>query len=151
GDIKAYWALLEKTREEYVIVKGDRTYPEVYNKAFFDQAYKLLDRAAKAVAKAPEKYGKRVEFVRAGLDWTKLIVEVRDLMVRVKKSSGKDAEAVEKVLANWAKMEELCKKYPYSINWGPCRPKTPRMAGLHPDHLTKAKKGKAPKKAKGKK
>ncbi|MFC1454324.1 DUF4838 domain-containing protein [Verrucomicrobiota bacterium] len=135
GDIKAYWALLEKTREEYV--SGDRTYPEVYNQAFFDKAYKLLDRASKAVAKAPEKYGKRVEFVRAGLDWTKLIVEVRDLMVRVKKSQGKDAEADKKVRANWQEMEQICKEHPYAINWGPVRPITPRMKGLHPDSAGK--------------
>jgi hypothetical protein len=145
GDIKAYWKFLEETREEFV--KGERPYPEVYNKAFFDKAYGFLDRAARAVEKEPEKYGKRVEFFRAGLDWTKLIVEARDLMAKFKKSDGEDKEAEKQVLANWAKMEELCKKHPYAINWGPCRPQTPRMAGLHPDHIKKEKKGKPQKKS----
>ena len=146
GEIKDYWDYLEKTREEFV--RGERPYWEVYNKAFFDKAYGFLDRAAKAVAKEPEKYGKRLEFVRAGLDWTRMIVEVRELMVKVKKSDGEDAEAVKQVLADWAAMEELCKKHPYAINWGPCRPGTPRMAGLHPDHVVKAKKEKPKKEAK---
>ena len=38
------------------------------------------------------------------------------------------------VLANWEAMERLCKEQPLAINWGPIRPTTPRMIGLHPDH-----------------
>jgi hypothetical protein len=33
-------------------------------------------------------------------------------------------------------MERNCQEHPYAINWGPVRPQTPRMQGLHPDHLT---------------
>ncbi|MCA1809589.1 MAG: DUF4838 domain-containing protein [Lentisphaerae bacterium] len=131
-DIQAYWELLEQTRE--VFVSGDRSYPEVYDDAFFKKAYGLLDRAERAVARAPEKYAQRVEFVRAGLDYTMLIVEVRDLMVKVRASRGTDTLAADQARDNWAKMEQLCRDYPYAINWGPIRPQTPRMSALHPDY-----------------
>jgi len=132
-EIKAYWTLMENTREEFV--QGDRSYPEVYDKAFFDKAYGFLDRAAAVLAGEPDIYRKRVTFVRAGLDYTQLIIENRALMERVKKSAGQDAEADKKVRANWQEIQQLCKDNPYAINWGPVRPKTPRMKGLHPDYL----------------
>jgi hypothetical protein len=36
-------------------------------------------------------------------------------------------------------MEQICKDHPYAINWGPVRPQTPRMTGLHPDYGSKKK------------
>ena len=46
----------------------------------------------------------------------------------------KDKVIGDKVRANWKAMEKICTDNPYAINWGPVRPITPRMVGLHPDH-----------------
>jgi len=137
--IRAYWSFLEKTRETFV--QGERGYTEVYAKAFFDTAYGFLDRAAAAVADQPDVYRKRVQFVRTGLDYTQLIIDIRALMDQYDKSKGQDAEAAGKVRALWQKIEQLCKDNPYAINWGPIRPGTPRMQGLSPEHPGKKKRG----------
>ncbi|MFW6457591.1 MAG: hypothetical protein ACOC0A_04775, partial [Planctomycetota bacterium] len=76
----------------------------------------------------------RVNFTRAGLDYTQLIIENRALMAGYRASGGSDAEAEKKVRENWEEMRRICEEYPYSINWGPVRPQTPRMVGLHPDY-----------------
>ena len=140
GEIKAYWALLEEKREEYV--SGGRKYPDVYDQAFFDRAYGFLDRAAAAVEEAPELYRKRVGFVRAGLDHTRLMIDTRAQLARLRETQGTDYRAEKTARANWEKMQRLCEEHPYAINWGPIRPKTPRMKGLHPDHLSYESKGK---------
>jgi len=130
-EMEAYWVYLETVRAEYV--ESERTYPEVYNQAFFDKAYGFLNQASKALDGEPEIYRKRVEFVRVGLDYTKLTVENRALMTQIRNGKGKNLEADKKVRANWEKLEQLCKDNPNAINWGPVRSITPRMKGLHPD------------------
>jgi len=137
-EVKAYWSFLEKTREAFVA--GDRSYPEVYDEAMFDKAYGILDRASAAVADEPGVYGKRVQFLRVGLDHTRLIIEIRALMEEYQKSKGQAAEIATKVRDRWQKIEQLCKDNPYAINWGPIRPGTPRMQGLSPEHPAKKKK-----------
>ena len=139
-ELKGYWSLLEKTRQAYV--KGDREYWQVYDKALFGKAYGFLDRADKALAGKPEIYSKRVRFIRAGLDHSRLMTEVRELMARYWDSGGTDAEAKRKVLANWAAIEQNCKAHPHAMNWGPIRPQTPRMKGLHPKYPASRRKRK---------
>ncbi len=139
-EIKAYWALMENTREAYV--SGGRGYPEVYDGAFFDKAYAFLDSANAALAEATDIYRKRVEFVRAGLDYTRLIIDIGAQLARLKKSEGTDYRAERTARANWDEMERICQKHPYSINWGPVRPQTPRMKGLHPDYVSYPTRGK---------
>jgi Domain of unknown function (DUF4838) len=129
-EMKAYWSYLETVRTRYV--ESDLTYGEVYNRAFFDKAYGFLDQAFKTLQGKPDIYRKRVAFVRVGLDYAKLAIENRTLMIRVRRNK-KNLKAANKVRANWKKMEQLCKDNPYAINWKPVRPITPRMKGLHPD------------------
>jgi hypothetical protein len=147
ADTEAYWDLLEKTRAAFLA--KEQPYPAIYNPTFFDQAYALLDRAAKAVAAEPGPYGKRVAFIRAGLDYTRLIVGIRAIMEGNTKGGKLTAEQDKQVRADWAAIEQLCKEQPMAINWGPVRPLTPRMAGLHPDSMSKKKVKKAAPKAVG--
>ena len=47
----------------------------------------------------------------------------------------KPDDAVRKqVEANWSAIEKNAAAIPFALNWGPLRPGTDRMAGLHPDH-----------------
>ena len=45
----------------------------------------------------------------------------------------KDDTIAAQVKQNWVTIEKLVADHPYSLNWGPIRPSTPRMPGLHPD------------------
>ena len=55
----------------------------------------------------------------------------------------KDDAIAARVRKNWETIEKLVADNPFALNWGPIRPITPRMVGLHPDHP--AKKSKKPK------
>lgn len=152
-EMKAYWTLLENTRGEFVkdsppeLAKPGKDnsayFVKFYSKDMLDRADLLLQKASDKVANEPEIYRKRIGFVRAGLEYTRLIVNVRALMLKFKKSGMKDEDSKQKVLADWQAIEKLCKDNPYAINWGPVRPQTPRMAGLHPDYIGKKEDKKA--------
>jgi hypothetical protein len=96
------------------------------------QAGEHLREAAAKVEGAPEIYRKRVAFVRAGLTYSRLLIETIEAMESYWRK--KDDRIATEALANWEEMERLCKENPYAINWGPVRPTTPRMIGLHPDY-----------------
>jgi hypothetical protein len=141
-DIKAYWNFLEEARNRKVDnYPGEGNgYDEVYNQEFFDKAYDLLDRATRKAAAAPGKYRKRIEFVRVGLDHTRLIAELRRLSIRML-LQAEDAELAEAARAKWDEIEANTKRIPHALHWGPLRPHQ-RMArgGLfHPDFLKKVK------------
>ena len=85
-----------------------------------------------SVKNAPKIYRQRVAFVRAGLTYTRMLIDNINAMELYWRN--KDDAIARKVLANWKAMEELCAKHVYAINWGPVRPKTSRMRGLHPDY-----------------
>ena len=129
AELEAYWNLAEETRS--IFWAGDRAYPDVYDKAFFDRAYAILEQASRKVMDEPERFGARIDFVRIGLDHTRHMIDIRAGMTRY---WNRDESELANVLATWEKIEQLCKNHPYAINWGPIRPLTPRMAGLHPDY-----------------
>lgn len=128
-ELEAYWNLMEETRS--IFWASERAYPDVYDKAFFDRAYALLDQASRKVTDEPERFGARIDFVRIGLDHTRHMIDIRAGMTRYWNGDKREQA---NVLATWEKIEQLCKDHPYAINWGPIRPQTPRMAGLHPDY-----------------
>ena len=108
GQLKAYWTLLEETRNR--MVDGKLTFPQAYDAAFYKRASGLLDEADAVVAKAPEIYRRRIAFVRAGLEFTRRLNEVRELMDRYKTSKGEDKEAAERVRALWKEIEPIAKE-----------------------------------------
>jgi hypothetical protein len=77
-------------------------------------------------------YRQRVEWVRAGCRFTRLVAENARLMSGYWEQPDKTAAA--QVRKHCEQMESICQAHPFAINWGPVRPTTPRMAGLHPDH-----------------
>ena len=105
GQLKAYWTLLEETRNR--MVDGKLTFPQAYDAAFYKRAGSLLDEADAVVAKAPEIYRRRIAHVRVGLEYTRKLIEVQDLMARYKKSKGEDKEAADRVRALWKELEPI--------------------------------------------
>ncbi len=143
GEIEAYWTLLEEKREEYFYADptdgawtgrpGTRSFQEVYDEEFFDKAYGLLERAAQAVAGEPQIYGQRVEYTRAGLDYTRLMLDSREAVRLWEESEKTDTEARERSLANWDKIIQIYKEHPDAMNWRRLEPRHGRTAAFHPD------------------
>jgi len=130
GEIEAYWDLLQETRDRKIVDK--LSYPAAYDRAFFDRAYGLLGAADAKLAEAPEVYRKRVAFFRAGLDFTRLMIDTRALMAKFRESEREDKNAAEKVRANWEAMKQIAEKN--LMNFSFYRPGNRYSRGLHPDH-----------------
>jgi len=139
AELKAYWEMMEQARDRKVdeFPEEGTGYAEVYDQKFFDRAYGLLDDAAKKVAGAPAKYSERIAFTRVGLDYTRLMADLRAAMAKVRQSSGKDAAADKQARELWAKIDKLKKEHPDALNWRLISPGSKEMmrgGGLHPDH-----------------
>ncbi|MBL9090836.1 MAG: DUF4838 domain-containing protein [Planctomycetaceae bacterium] len=140
-DVRGYYELLEKARMEFVAKHGYGgdvyTFPQLYTPKLLDAAEAKLAAAA-AAAGNDELYRRRIAFVNVGLDYTRLVVDNARLMKD--HWTKPDSVAEQKVRRNWEAIERLCASTPYAINWGPVRPTTPRMLGLHPDQPPPKKK-----------
>lgn len=141
GEIKAYWTLMEKTRQAFVgeVRNRMRAYdvPHRYTPELLAEAESLLKQATVKVANEPEIYRRRIEFVLAGLEHTRLVVDTRQWMQKVEASKGRDAEAIAKVKANWQAAARMSKQLPpFAINYRAVffQPMNDRMIGLHPDN-----------------
>ena len=140
--VKAYWDLMEDTRQAVVeeVPNRHRAYeiPKYYTPQLLAHAEALLDQAVAKVADDPEIYRQRIEFLRAGLQHTRLVVDTRKWMQRVEESKGKDPQAVARVLANWEKAAEMRETLPaFAVNYQAVfhQPMNKRMMGLHPGNL----------------
>jgi len=116
AEVEAYWTMMEEARDTFmnrpdftrrVQEQIERLFPAVYSDNFLRRAGELLDNAEAKVAGGPEVYGKRVAFVRAGYEFTRLMMETIPLMKRVRETGGKDAEAVRQAVANWEAIERI--------------------------------------------
>ena len=103
GQLKAYWTLMEETRNR--LVDRKLTYLQVYDAAFFKRAGDLLNEADAAVAKAPEIYRQRIAYVRVGLDFTRKLIEAKDLINR----SKTDKAAADRMRALWKEIDPIAK------------------------------------------
>lgn len=131
--VREYFESIEKDRMAFTAKNGEAgvfSFPQLYTPALLNESQARLDRAAGAVP-ADSIHAKRVAFMQAGLTYTKLQMENIMLMDRYWKK--KDDAIAAQVKQNWATIEKLVADHPYSLNWGPIRPSTPRMPGLHPD------------------
>ncbi|MFN2351028.1 MAG: DUF4838 domain-containing protein [Kiritimatiellia bacterium] len=143
SSVAAYWQLMEDKRDEYFSADpvaddvvwtqrpGTRTYPQVYDEACFKLAYGLLDRAAKDLDGQPDIYMQRLAFVRAGLDYTRLLVDCSAAMPAWRESQ--DADAEKRLRRNWDEIGRLSLEHPEAMNWRRLEPRHGRTAGLHPD------------------
>jgi len=133
SQVREYFETLEKERMAFTAKNGEAgifTFPQLYTADLLRESQARLDQAAAAVP-ADSVFAKRVAFIQAGLTHTKLMMDTITLMDGYWKK--KDPAVAERVKQNWAAMEKNAADHPYSINWGPVRPSTPRAAGLHPD------------------
>jgi hypothetical protein len=134
--VRSYFETIEKARMDYVgkhgYGAGAFNLPRLFTAELLRQSDEHLRQASASVEAGPEIYRRRVDFVRAGLTFTQLMIENIDAMECYWRKN--DAVIAKKVLANWEAMEQLCAAHPYAINWGPVRPSTARMIGLHPDY-----------------
>ena len=135
-DVQAYYTLLERAREAFVDEHDAQAtvvdFPKLYTAERLGQAADHLDRAAARVIDGPARYRQRVEFVRAGLTFTGLLVE--NIVSMTEYWRQPEASIADTVRENWQAIEQLCQQHPYAVHWGPLRPQTPRMRGLHPDY-----------------
>ncbi len=114
---------------------------EVWNQEFLDDAYARLDKAAKEVANADEKYGKRVAFVRAGLDYLRLMLEMQPFIDRMVETGGKDADANAAAQAkweeNWEEIRQIFKEHPQALIGGYVSPGNRYLKQYSPDQEIK--------------
>ena len=111
GQLKAYWTLLEETRNRMVgklkFTDGYQSaFLQAYDAAFFKRAASLLDEADAAVAKAPEIYRRRIAFVRVGLELTRGIMEEKVLGPRCMT----DKDAADRMRVLWKEIEPIASK-----------------------------------------
>lgn len=130
-DLTAYWKLMEESRNRKVNEGMD--YEAVYDAAFFDRAYGLLDQATKKAANAPEKYSQRIAFTRTGLDFTRLVTDTRALMARYRDSRGQDQAVADQARANWDALNKIINDQQNLMNHRYFRPGGRYTMGLHPD------------------
>jgi hypothetical protein len=136
ASVRRYFDTIEQARMEYVAKNGYAAGAINLGKHFtprlLDAAESHLRQAADAAAQDRDVYRRRVEWVRAGCHFTRLVAENARLMSGYWEQPDETAAA--RVRKNWEQMESICQTHPFAINWGPVRPTTPRMAGLHPEH-----------------
>jgi hypothetical protein len=118
--------------KEHGYQSGVRNLPQLYTDDLLRRADDHLSQASAAAGNGPEIYRRRVDFVRAGLEFSKRAIATIRLMDGY--WNEPDAQVADRARDNWEQMQGICEENPYAINWGPVRPTTPRMLGLHPDH-----------------
>jgi Domain of unknown function (DUF4838) len=131
--VREYFESIEQARMAFIAKHSEAgiyAFPQLYTVHLLRESQARLDRAAAAVP-AGSIFARRVAFIRVGLDYTRLHIANIPLMERYWKK--KDDAIAAQVKQNWAEIEKLVAAHPYAINWGPVRPTTPRMQGLHPD------------------
>jgi len=127
--IKAYWDLMEVANEKRMSppdfpygsagrFKQVPLFLNVYTDDFFNRAEDLLRQAETLVKDEAEIYRKRVEFVKTGYDFARIMISNIPLMSRIRESKGKDTQALEKVIENWNDIKKLCEKAgPIALNY----------------------------------
>lgn len=129
-DVEAYWDLVQATRNR--LIEEKLSHPEAFNQTFFDEANGLLANAAAKLEEAPEIYRDRLDFVGAGLEFNRLMVQTRGLMAEWLDGDETDDALADQMRANWEEMEKIARAN--LMNFSPMRPGSRYSARLHPDH-----------------
>ncbi len=109
-DIEAYWTMMEESATE--ILKGHGTMSEIWNDDFFDEAEVHLDNASASVENEPEIYEKRIDFLRAGLEYSRLRLDIVIQNQILRDEHQDDEGAEDKIRENWRRILELDEEYP---------------------------------------
>jgi len=122
-EIEVYWDLMEDARlavvssPDFKMGSANRynlppLFASVYTKAFFDRAEAAIKKAEAKAAQGPDLFQKRVAFIRAGLDVSRLLMETVPLMTRLREAGGMDAEAAKLATENWDAIDKIAKSAP---------------------------------------
>jgi hypothetical protein len=126
--VEEYWQVWEEARRQVLAATDFRhgssnrlkvfhLLRNVYSGSVLAQADACLKRAEAAVADS-ELFRQRVAFVRAGWNFTDLMLKSADAMDTVRKTSGTDKEAVNKSLACWQQIKDIVASHPNSLEMG---------------------------------
>jgi len=85
---------------------------EVYTDALFEEAGGHLQRAAERSASVSGKFTPRVAFLRAGLDFTRHLLEAVNAGSRYALSKNKDTEARDAARAHWRAIQQIDADHP---------------------------------------
>lgn len=130
GEIEQYWKLLERAHDKITASPEVKTssryrfslpplFQQIYSEEFLKEADALLHAADLKAAAGPEVYRQRIAFVRAGLEFTRLMMQGAEVMTKVRESKGKDADAVRAGIEIWDKIQKLDRASdPFAINYG---------------------------------
>jgi len=119
--VARYFDLMEKAHDRITEIPGFRHssglrylalqfYEAVYTDELLSQADELLREAEAGVTAAADVYRQRVAFLRIGLDFTRLQLQIMHTMDRVRESRGKEAEAVQRAIELCGAREELFRR-----------------------------------------
>jgi hypothetical protein len=125
GQVREYWELLEKAHADFTergstLGRKDSRNPalqEAYNEELMKKADELLKKAVTRAGDTNGVYRQRVDFVRAGFDFTRLMVRNMDLAEKARQSQGADKEAITEARANWEQIKKICDDYPLAFNY----------------------------------
>jgi hypothetical protein len=129
SEVKAYWAMMEQAYHRRA--DENRKEAEVYSAALFQEAEACLDRAQSAVAGDRPVLRERVALVRAGLEYTRLVTEIRLLV----ESKATDAATIAKLNEDWKGIEAIVNANRATINRQYFRREGLPMRRLNPDYL----------------
>lgn len=95
---------------------------EFYQMAFDDErlahADTILDRAATDLEGAPEVFHQRLQFIRDGVTFIRMQMDMTRIMARVRESEGRDVEAVRQAIALHQKREQFSRgRFVTYANW----------------------------------
>lgn len=109
--VHAYFRLLQIPHRK--MLPGGQDWVTAFDKETFTQAEQLLEQAQKTLEGAPERYTRRLAFVRAGYEFLRLQTENRALVPVLREAGDKaDAGDLARARTNWSAMQELAKRHP---------------------------------------
>ncbi len=118
ADMEAYWTIMEEARDVIVAepdfklgssarYKLPPIFARIYSEAWMAKVEAVLKQAEAKVVTS-DLYRQRVAYVRAGFEYTQLLVRTIPLMTRVRDSQARDAEAIRQAQENWKTIEQVC-------------------------------------------
>jgi len=93
SEMKNFWMLVENTRNGLYENHGDLArfwIFEGFNESWFEQTQQLLSSAEKKLAKSPKKYLARLNFVKNGFQYARLLVNLRKSIYDIEQGKNKD-------------------------------------------------------------
>jgi len=129
-EMKEYWTTLENIRDH---VAADSALnialdmPQIFTPQVMDNLQSLLDAAQRKVASSPQGFIDRVAFVRAGFEYTKLVVAARTMMVEYENTGLKDKALADRINELWKQADPLKEAHPQILFW-----QRLTRVGLHP-------------------